>query len=298
MGVDVFFVLSGMLMSVILFEKRMSLRDFYIRRFSRIYPVFLICVLLMFAAAVALSIEFTLWELIASLTFLRTYTPAEPHIWSSGVTVAHFWSLNIEEHAYVFLSAITLFFVNRRCIATGLLLVGAGLVALSFYRYTQLSDSQMRLYLIRTECAVVFILFSAGYGLLARQHKISVPSFLPLTCVILAILCYANAAPLWLVFSVSPMLLAVAVNHLKDMPAFITSVLSGSVIRHFGMWSYSIYLWQQILYQYAWGIPGGKFTALLLSVITGILSYYIVEQPVRKAINNRWSPQPKYRATS
>jgi len=296
MGVDVFFVLSGMLMSVILFEKRISLRDFYVRRFSRIYPVFLLCVLLMYAAAAVQSIEFTLWELISSLAFLRTYTPADPHLWSSGVAVGHLWSLNVEEHAYVFLSAITLFFVNRRYVAVFLLLVGAGLVALSFYRYTQLSESQMERYLIRTECAVVFILFSAGYGLLARQYKISVPPLLPPACVILAVLCYANAAPLWLVFSVSPILLAVAVNHLQDMPAFLGSVLSSSVIRHFGMWSYSIYLWQQIFYQYAWAVPGGKFTALLLSVITGLLSYYLLEQPVRKAINNRWSAQPKYRA--
>ena len=46
MGVDIFFVLSGMLMSIILFDKRQSLKDFYIRRLSRIYPALLVFCLL------------------------------------------------------------------------------------------------------------------------------------------------------------------------------------------------------------------------------------------------------------
>ena len=295
MGVDVFFVLSGMLMSIILFEKRMSLRDFYIRRFSRIYPVFLVCVLLMYAVGAVLSKEFSLWEVISSLTFLRTYTPADPHIWSSGPTVGHFWSLNVEEHAYVFLSVVTLFFINRRFIAVGLLVLGLLLVALSFYRYANLSETEFRLYLIRTECSIVFILFSAGYGLLARQYKISVPSAIPVVCVILAFVCYSDATPIWLLFSACPILLAVTVNHLKDMPTLITGIFSNSVVRHFGLWSYSIYLWQQIFYEYSWAFPGEKFSALLLSVATGIASYYLLEQPARRVINKRWAMQPRYR---
>jgi len=295
MGVDVFFGLSGMLMSVILFEKRMSLRDFYIRRFSRIFPVFFVCVLAMFSIAFVFSAPFTWAELIASLTFLRTYLPFSTGIFESGPTVHHLWSLNVEEHAYVFLSLLTLLFINRRFIAVLLLLVGLALVVLAVYRYTQLSHDDFRLYLIRTESAVVFILFSAGYGLLARQYRISVPAMVPLVCLILAFLCYAEAAPLWLIIAVCPVLLAISVNHLDDMPALLKSVLSNSVVRHFGFWSYSIYLWQQIFFQYHWRIPGGKFTAVLLAVLTGIVSYYILEQPTRRWVNNKWSPKPAYR---
>ena len=120
MGVDVFFVLSGMLMSGILFEKRMSLRDFYIRRFSRIYPAFLVFVLSMFAVGIVFSIDFKWSELVASLFFLRTYLPADPGIWSSGLPTGHLWSLNVEEHAYLFLSAVTLFLVDRKYIAVAL----------------------------------------------------------------------------------------------------------------------------------------------------------------------------------
>lgn len=274
----------------------MSLRDFYIRRFSRIFPVFFVCVVVMFAFAFVVSLPFSWAEFLASLTFMRTYLPHSPGIFESGPTVHHLWSLNVEEHAYVFLSLLTLLFVNQKFIATVLLLVGLSLVTLAVYRYTQMSVADYRLYLIRTESAVVFILFSAGYGLLARRHGISVPAALPVVCLILAFFCYAEAAPLWLIIAICPVLLAVTVNHLNDMPALLKSVLSNSILRHFGFWSYSIYLWQQIFFQYHWRFPGGKFTAVLLAVLTGIVSYYFLEQPTRRWINSKWSPEPCYRA--
>jgi len=298
MGVDIFFGLSGMLMSVILFEKRMSLRDFYIRRMSRIFPVFFVCVLVTFVVGLVLSVESSWSEFFASLAFLRTYLPAEPGIWESGPVVAHFWSLNVEEHAYIFLSLTTLLFVDRRLIGVGLLCIAVGLVLFGLYRYSQLQESEFRLYIIRTESAVVFILFSAGYGLLARHYKISVPSVVPVVCVLIALLCYADVAPLWLIPSLSPVLLALAVNHLSDMPVLVTKVLSNSVVRYFGLWSYSIYLWQQLFFENSWRFPGGRFTAVLLAILTGIVSYYLLEQPVRRWINSKWSPKPSYRSAT
>ena len=112
---------------------------------------------------------------------------------------------------------------------------------------------------------------------------------------VFALLCYTDAAPLWLVASVSPVLLAFAVNHLSDMPVFLRKVLSNSIVRYFGLWSYSIYLWQQLFYENAWRFPGGKFTAVILAILTGVVSYYFLEQPVRRWINRKWSAKPSYR---
>lgn len=297
MGVDIFFVLSGMLMSIILFEKRMSLRDFYIRRFSRVYPAFLVCVLLMYAMGAVLGVEFKLSEVFANLTFLRTYLPLEPGVWETHVAVKHLWSLNIEEHAYVFLSAVSLIIFNRKNVAVVLLIVAIATIVLSFIHYQSLPETEFRLYLIRTECAVVFILFSAGYGLLSRQRAWSLPGWAPPVCVAVALLCYAQAAPLWLIFTVCPVMLGLAVNHLGDMPQLLKKILSNVVLRQFGMWSYSIYLWQQFFFEYSWRIPGGAIAALLISMLAGVLSYNLLEQPIRRRINNRWSARPVYRAS-
>lgn len=295
MGVDVFFVLSGMLMSIVLFEKRMSLRDFYIRRFSRIYPALLVFVAAMTVFALLFSIEFKWTEVLSSLLFMRTYLPEVPGIWGSGLTTAHLWSLNVEEHAYVFLSAITLILISRKAIAAGLLVCVLSLMILGFYQYATIQADDFKLFLIRTESAVIFVLFSAGYGLLARKNKWVVAPWVPPLFLLIAMVCYAQTAPLWLIFTVCPVMLGVAVNHLQQIPELLKKILSNSALRHFGLWSYSIYLWQQFFYEFAWRVPGGKVVALLLAILTGVMSYYFLEQPVRHWINKKWSIKPRYR---
>jgi len=295
MGVDVFFVLSGMLMSGILFEKRLSLKDFYIRRLSRVFPSLLVYVGFIFTFSWLFAIEFRTSEVVSSLVFMRTYLPAEPHIWESGVVINHLWSLNVEEHAYVLLSLISIAFVKREWIGGLLLLLAAMFIALSFYRYSQLSAEQMHLYLIQTECAIAFILVSAGYGLLKRRYAWQLNQWAPVACIVLAFLCYAQAAPVWLIFAISPILLGIAVNHLDRVPLVVNQLLCIPVVRYMGLWSYSIYLWQQFFYNTSWVYPGGRATACVLAVVVGIVSFYVIENPVRQWINNRWSSQPGYR---
>lgn len=297
LGVDVFFVLSGMLMSKILFEKRLSLRDFYIRRLSRIFPVLVLYVVAIYGISWLYSIDFKITELFASLFFLRTYLPAEPGIWDTKVAIGHLWSLNVEEHAYIILSILTLFLVNTRRIAFVLLTLGMLTLLLSAYHYQHSTTEDFPLYLIRTESAVVFIFFSAGYGLLRRQLDWDLPSWVPVLCVAGAVICYAQQLPLWLIFSVSPVLLAIAVNHLDNVPKVINATLTFAPLRYLGLWSYSIYLWQQFFYEYAWAFPYSKVLAPLLAIVAGVISYYIFENPVRQYINNRWSSNPRYLST-
>lgn len=298
MGVDIFFVLSGMLMSIILFEKRQSLKDFYIRRLSRIYPALLVYVLAVFTFAAFLSLPFTAYELVTSLLFLRTYLPSEPDIWASPVSIGHLWSLNVEEHAYLFLSFLSIMLVNQRRVAFLLLALAVASIALSFYKYASMSSEAFSLHLIRTESSVVFIFISAAYGLLYRQRRWSVHPLLPVACFTAALLCYAKAAPMWLIFSVCPVLLAITVNHLDKVPELFRSLLSFTPLRYIGLWSYSLYLWQQLFYEYSWKVPGGSMVALVLAIVAGIASYYLLENPLRHWINNRWSAKPRYRTVA
>jgi peptidoglycan/LPS O-acetylase OafA/YrhL len=298
MGVDVFFVLSGMLMSTILFDKRLSLKDFYIRRLSRVYPVLLAYVVAIYAFSWSQSLNFSASEVVSSLVFLRTYFPAEPGIWSGEVAIGHLWSLNVEEHAYVLLSLLTLLFINRKYLGLLLLGLGCGSVALGFYHYSSLPAEEFKLYLIRTESAIVFIFFSAGYGLLKRRIGWKGHPMLTVMCLLGALLCYAQAMPIWLVFSISPILLSVAVNHLDNLPKYLNWVLSLAPLRYLGIYSYSIYIWQQFFFEYSWAFPIPRLTVALLAVAVGIASYYLLENPVRQFINSRWSRNPNYQQRS
>lgn len=52
---------------------------------------------------------------------------------------------------------------------------------------------------------------------------------------------------------------------------------------------FSIYLWQLPLYKVQGTLPIG-LALLLLLILIAITSYYVIEEPMRKFINNKWAP--------
>ena len=105
-GVDLFFVLSGFLISSQLFSqikqgKSISLKNFYIKRFFRILPAFWVVVLIYFCFSGFREREALppLWKF---LTFTRNFGL---NLFDFG-TFSHAWSLCVEEHFYLFLSII------------------------------------------------------------------------------------------------------------------------------------------------------------------------------------------------
>ena len=101
-GVNIFFVLSGFLMSRILFIQKMPLCIFYRRRFARILPVFWLYITFVFLGGWLFFREVHLEELLSVAFFLRTYFPAEISIAKSYVPIGHIWSLNVEQKDRVF----------------------------------------------------------------------------------------------------------------------------------------------------------------------------------------------------
>ncbi len=290
LGVDAFFVLSGMLMSEILFVKRMRLRDFYIRRFSRIIPAFFVFVLVAYAFALVARFSFESRELIASLGFFRTYYPLDPHIWASDVPIGHLWSLNVEEHAYVIMSLITLLFLRTQKAAAILTFLGLVSIGICFYYYNHKGLAPLE-FRIRTESAISFVFLSAGYHLFKKRYNIQVLKYFPVLALLGAFSCYLTVMPDWLTFSVAPLLLAFSLNHIREAGFVLSGILKLKVLRVMGLWSFSIYLWQQPFYEYSWAIPGGNFVAVLLAIGAGVLSFHFLENPARLWINQRWTSQ-------
>lgn len=295
MGVDVFFGLSGMLMSNILFIDRMMLRDFYIRRFSRVIPTLILFLCASFAVSFLLKYDFKISEFFASAFFIRTYFPTEPVYFTSPTPNGHLWSLNVEEHSYIIMSLMSLFLFSRGKVALALFSIYLFSVGINFYNYGILPAKEFEFSLIRTESAIGFIAFSAAYNLFQNERSISVHPLLPVTFLLLAFVCYLEAVPIWLTFTICPILLGVAVNHLLESAKPFQVLLSFAPLRWLGVLSYSIYLWQQIFYKLFYALPGKELTGFILSIAVGAGSFYLFEDPVRRYINLRWSPTPQLR---
>ena len=114
-GVDIFFVISGYLITSILFNelkisKKISFKDFYIRRIKRILPVLSLVILFTLIITYFLFIpeKFTFtvksanssWFFFSNIFFwkqLSTYHAEE----STNIPLLHTWSLSVEEQFYI-----------------------------------------------------------------------------------------------------------------------------------------------------------------------------------------------------
>jgi peptidoglycan/LPS O-acetylase OafA/YrhL len=289
LGVDIFFVLSGTLMGNILFIKKVNLKTFYIRRFSRVIPVFVVFVCVLFSLYWLLGDKTPVEHIFPTLLFLRTYFPSEISIYQSSIPIGHLWSLNVEEHAYVIMSVLTLFIISLKKSSFNLICLAVMSQLILLLYSTNLLTQPINAE-IRTEAALSFIFYSAGYRVFLESKTIKVHPILPLFTFSLAITCYLNEMPWWSNFF-SPILLAFTVNHLNDTSNTIKKLLSSRLLTQLGLYSFSIYLWQQPFYKIQYELPYG--VALLLAITVSIASYWLIENPMRKYINRKWAPNEK-----
>ena len=288
LGVDVFFCLSGFLMSGLLFIKRQPLSIFYKRRISRVFPVFLFFVVSIYGLSELSGADFSSAEFFATLAFLRTYLPPEIGIWQGNIPIGHLWSLNVEEHAYLLMSFVTLLPWARGREGWMLLLTGSLciLIGLMYVRLGPLAPHSGDL---GTEVAASHLFIAAGYRLVRERYRWTVSAWLPIVSTFAAACLYSDVAPWWAHRLLSPCLLAFAVNHLADTPATVRTLLSSRLMTSFGIWSFSIYIWQQPFFVLRAEFAGGTASAFAVAMGVALMSYYFLENPCRRLLNARWS---------
>lgn len=106
-GVQLFFVLSGFLITGILLDTQRSahpLRDFFVRRVLRIFPLYYAVLIVAFVVLPALgvlpaSLQFDIPHQVWLWTYLSNWTAPFPDLASR--TFPHFWSLALEEQFYL-----------------------------------------------------------------------------------------------------------------------------------------------------------------------------------------------------
>jgi peptidoglycan/LPS O-acetylase OafA/YrhL len=125
LGVLVFFVISGFLITSLLMSERektgtISLGKFYLRRVLRIFPAFYALVFALLAATWLGWIDLTGGDFAYALTYTVNYYPDHP--WQIG----HLWSLSIEEQFYLLWPLGLLVLRQRRALVLALFAILAG----------------------------------------------------------------------------------------------------------------------------------------------------------------------------
>jgi peptidoglycan/LPS O-acetylase OafA/YrhL len=291
-GVHLFFVLSGLLMARILFINPMPLALFYKRRIARVFPTVFLFLIVILVAYLGSGQSVSWRESLAAATFLNNYFPGQPA--GAVMPFGHIWSLSVEEHSYLVLSLVALAVRAgrvRAAPAVGLLALACATAAVAYW----LTYDGVRLEFdrwLRTEVAAYGILLSACL-LLCLEGKtlprLPWPLFAVLGLLGLGTHWWAIALPVTTVVGVSAF--ALAINLLPAAPPLLQRLLSLRPLRQLGIWSFSIYVWQQPFYLYMKHRPvnaGLACAAAGLAVATGITGYYLLERPARSWLNRHW----------
>jgi peptidoglycan/LPS O-acetylase OafA/YrhL len=264
LGVDIFFVLSGFLITSLLLEElaergTIRFRSFYARRALRLLPALFATV----AAVVVYSLTLgpagrvgaILRDAGAALTYWENWHEAFSKN-SVGTMLGHTWSLSIEEQFYILWPALLLGLVllGRKRLALGA--VWAGVVAIALERALRWHGgaSVQRLFMefdtradsLLLGCALAFLV-AGGYLSRGRGARLLRLAFVPGVLVVFAFLVFAynRSAFMYLGgFTLFALAVAVVLGNLatRDVP-LATRLLETRPMVWTGRVSYGIYLW-------------------------------------------------------
>lgn len=310
LGVDVFFVLSGFLITTIILtdldNNRFFLSGFYLRRAKRLLPalystLFFTTLLCLIVLTNKQWLEY-LDQLKGALTFTANMVlPSQSGYFenaSEGKPLLHIWSLSLEEQ-YYFLLPISLCLLpkNYRFIGIVALLIGSIYWCFSWvystdqaapflWRIASSSKSEWAFYLLFTRawellggslCA--WVMLNRSLFNLSKSVKVVALAFIILACVINVNNEHPSLESLIVVFATMLILIG---N--KDWLPKLRFVY---YIEKIGDWSYSIYLVHWPLFAFAYlsyvgDVPTTiKILLIVVSIILGYLQYRYVETPFR-----------------
>lgn len=222
--------------------------------------------------------------------FVNNYFPGE--IGHAVMPFGHIWSLSVEEHTYIVLSVIAI--AMRRHIfnaqyALGILTCVSILFGISYWLIFSPIKLEYELW-GHSEVSAFGILFSAFLLLLFQKVKVpTLPAPFYPAMILLGMACYWWSMPLPIRGFIGVGLFALAVNTLHAAPPVIKKILSISPLKILGLYSYSIYLWQQVFYLAHHREGLSTWLAICLALICGVCSYYFIEKPTRQYLNARSS---------
>lgn len=302
-GVDVFFVISGYLITSILISEmktgKFSIIDFYERRIRRILPplftVIIVCI--PFAWLWMLPSQFKDFsQSIVSVVFFSSnilfwiksgYFDAASEL----KPLLHTWSLAVEEQYYLFFPLLLLGLVrygNRIAFYAIAFLITASFM---FAEYNPFNDTSANFYLIFSRVWELGI--GALVAVLHGRWSISKPlselgSVSGLLLIGLSVFSYTSATPFPGVFALLPTLGAALIIFFASSEGVVGKLLTMRLMVVTGLISYSLYLWHQPIFAFSRlrliDHPDTHvFIALiLLSFLLAGLSYHFVEKPFRR----------------
>ncbi|WP_154402148.1 acyltransferase family protein [Ornithinimicrobium cavernae] len=320
LGVDVFFVLSGFLITTLLLREittrgRVNLLSFWVRRARRLIPALVTVVVVSIAAARLVGGDLlvnigrqTLGAMTFSTNWVEVAAGASYFHSTSPLLFVNFWSLAVEEQFYllwpltlVILLAVTRTARHRIGFAVALALVSALLMAV---RYDPQLDSTRVYY--GTDTHLFGLMLGVGLAFAwAAPHRAglttatwrrwrpwAVSGALLVLVGLMKLLTDGNPWTFRGGILLACLATVVLIAGLLESPSLWRRLMQLPPLAYLGERSYGIYLWHwpvlmivATLFPYAEGTTRGKVTlgaALVLTLVLSELSHRFIETPIRR----------------
>ena len=304
-GVDVFFVISGYLItSIILIDLEndsFSLINFYERRARRILPalffITLICVpfawfLLLPADLKDFSQSLAAVSLFAS-NFLFYIESSYFEASSEFKPLLHTWSLAVEEQFYLVFPLLFVFLWRLGSRWVIIVLTTIFIASLTLAEWASHRMPAAAFYLLPTRCWELFLGSFAAFYLIKSEHKDfrktirELGSWLGMLLILYSIFAYSESTPFPGVYALVPTVGTLLLILFSNDKTVIGRFMGNKILVGIGLVSYSAYLWHQPLLVFArhFGIPNSnKFIYLFLILSSLLLAYFswrFIERPFR-----------------
>ncbi len=309
LGVDIFLVVSGFLITRIISNEYLNnnnfiFKDFYERRFRRLVPALLIVIIFstLFAYFILLPNQFIYYlkSAFSSIFFFSNFFfhyTGEAYGQSILTTIPllHTWSLSLEEQFYILYPAflILIFTYGKNRINTFLIIFF--LISLGFALLINKNHGSFNFYMLPSR-GWEFIL---GALLAINEDKkvftfnISTKSFLSflgLSFILYSFVFFNDVSHHPGYKTILPVFGTALIIFNAHSKNYINIILSNKVLKKLGLISYSLYLWHHPIFSFSKIIGLNdqnifiKISLFLLSVILAYLSFRYIETTFRKKI--------------
>ena len=316
LGVDIFFVISGFLITGIIIteiqQNSFSLKQFYTRRIKRIYPAFITVMALvsLIASAIFIYNDFNQLRKTIELAtaFLSNFylglTQGYFDLSANENPVLHIWSLAVEEQYYLIFPLILILAykkfreIKALFIITLILffiLLATSFIPANFYKEVLHQPNIYYLSNLRFPELLVGSLLAIYHNLSNKvQLSKQVNNILAILSTLLLFSCLFlmnnDIAYIPGITLILPCIFTALIIHTTSQNNIVKLCLSNKAIVFIGKISYSLYLYHWIFIAFAYYITGEKqinnqsiAIVIVLTIIFSVLSYYLIEQPIRKS---------------
>ena len=286
LGVDIFFVISGYLISKFIFyeiyiNQKFSFKNFFLRRIKRIFPALLIVMIITIPLGILflqpIQLKQLSFSILSSLSLTSNYyfnSIATGYFAENSLLIPllHNWSLSLEEQVYIILPILIVFLYKFKIniikfIITIIIINFIFIHFLNIFTFYppyietnfhihesnflfKFYFTQSRLWEFLMGTLIAYIDFSKLNIKINKIFFLKYLNYLGLILIFFSFIFFNKDLPHPSYITLIPVTGVLLILFFSKDEVFVTKILTNSVIRYIGLISYSLYLWHYPIFAY------------------------------------------------